>query len=156
QGLAIVPGAPSQSQTLTITNGVQKYASLTNTAVNLSGKCELWLTDSITPLSGGCIINLNSPDAWLFLPGIKPSVAATRAYLNQIKVSGAAAVADNNVRVVQYGQNGAVVIPHSSTFQPLQAFSQANFGGTSAQYNQYVYYTGTGLGAMDRNIRSLR
>ena len=72
QGLAIVPGAPSQTQTLSITNGVQKCAALTSTTVNMSGRCELWVTNSFTPLSG-CTINLNSPDAWLFLPGVKPS-----------------------------------------------------------------------------------
>jgi len=48
----------ASAQTLTITNGVQKYASLTSTTANLSGRCELWLTNS-TPLAG-CTINLNS------------------------------------------------------------------------------------------------
>src|SRR5690349_10634077 len=108
------------AQTLTITNGVQKYASLTSTTVTMTGKCELWVTNSSAPLSG-CTINLNSIDAWLFLPGVKPSVAAS-TYLSQLRVNGAGAVADSNVRVVQYGQNGAIVIPHSSTFQPLTVF----------------------------------
>ena len=36
----------SQSETLTITNGVQKYTALTNTTVNMSGRCELWVTSS--------------------------------------------------------------------------------------------------------------
>ena len=110
----------ADAQTLTITNGVQKFAALTSTTVNMSGRCELWLTSSATPLSG-CTINLNSTDAWLFLPGVKPSVVAS-TYLGQVRVSGAAAVADSNVRVVQYGQNGAVVIPHASSFQPLTVF----------------------------------
>ena len=101
----------ADAQTITLTNGVQKYASLTSTTVNMSGRCELWVTNSSTPLSG-CTINLNSIDAWLFLPGVKPSVAAS-TYLSQIKMSGASAVADSNVRVVQYGQNGAVVIPQA-------------------------------------------
>src|ERR1043165_4077197 len=125
------------AQTITITNGVQKYASLTSTTVNMSGRSELWITNSTTPLAS-CTINLNSTDAWLFLPAIKPSVVVS-TYLGQVRVSGASAVADTNVRVVQYGQSGAVVIPHSSTFQPLQAFSRQNFGGVSAQYSQYVY-----------------
>jgi autotransporter-associated beta strand protein len=137
--LPLVAGA----QTLTITNGVQKYASLTSTTVNLSAKCELWVTNSSTPLSG-CTINLNSIDAWLFLPGVKPSVVVS-TYLGQVRVSGAMPVADGNVRVVQYGQNGAVVIPQSSSFQPLAVFTQPQFGGTSTSYSQWTYYTGSGI-----------
>jgi autotransporter-associated beta strand protein len=131
------------AQTLTITNGIQKYASLASTTVNLSGKCELWVTNASTPLSG-CTINLNSTDAWLFLPNVKPSVTVS-AYLGQVKVNGASAVADSNCRVVQYGQNGAVVIPHSSTFQPLTVFTGAEFTGTATSYSQWVYYTGAGI-----------
>ena len=131
------------AQTINITNGVQKYASLTSTTVNMSSKCELWVTNSSTPLSG-CTINLNSIDAWLFLPGVKPSVTVS-TYLGQVKVNGASAVADSNVRVVQYGQNGAIVIPQPSTFQPLTVFSGPEFGGTATSYSQWSYYTGSGI-----------
>jgi autotransporter-associated beta strand protein len=131
------------AQTLTITNGVQKYASLTSTTVNMSGKCELWITNSATPLSG-CTVNLNSIDAWLFLPGVKASTVVS-TYLSQVRISGAVAIADSNVRVVQYGQSGAVVIPQPAAFQPLTVFSQPQFSGTSIQYSQWTYYTGGGL-----------
>ncbi len=155
-GLAVMAtlSLVADAQTIVLTNGVQKYASLTGATVNMSGRCELWITNASAPLSS-CAINLNSIDAWLFLPNVKPSVAVS-TYLGQVRVNGATAVADSNVRVVQYGQNGAVVIPHASTFQPLQVFNRANFGGASAQYSQYTYYTGTGLGAMDRSIRSFK
>jgi len=131
------------AQSLTITNGVQKYASLTGATANLSGKCELWVTNSTTPLSG-CTINLNSIDAWLFLPGIKPSVVAS-TYLSHVRVNGTTAVADSNVRVVQYGQNGAVVIPQSSTFQPLTVFTGTQFSGAARQFSQWTYYTGNSI-----------
>jgi autotransporter-associated beta strand protein len=129
------------AQTVTITSGVQKYASLTSTTVNMSGRCELWVTNPATPLSG-CTINLNSTDAWLFLPNIKPSVTAA-SYLGQIKINSASAVADSNCRVVQYGQNGAVVIPHASSFQPLTVFTGPQFSGTATACSQWTYYTGT-------------
>src|SRR5690242_4276894 len=132
------------AQTLNITNGVQKYGSLAGTTVNMSGKCELWVTNSSNPVSG-CTINLNSIDAWLFLPGTKPSVAAS-TYLGQVRVSGAAAVADSNVRVVQYSA-GAVVIPQPASFQPLTVFSGLEFGGSSVKYSQYTYYTGGAVGS---------
>lgn len=131
------------AQALTITNGVQKYASLASTTVNMSGRCELWVTNSSTPLTG-CTINLNSVDAWLFLTGVKPSVTVS-TYLSQVFVNGAAAVADSNCRVVQYGQNGAVVIPQASSFQPLTVFTGAEFTGTATSRSQWTYYTGTGI-----------
>jgi len=135
----------ADAQTITLTNGVQKYVSLTSTTVNMSGRCELWVTSSTAPLSG-CSVNLNSVDAWLFLPGIKPSVVAS-TYLGQVRVSGAGAVAGSNVRVVQYGQSGAIVIPQPSTFQPLTVFQQPQFGGAATPYKQWTYYTGGGIGS---------
>jgi hypothetical protein len=148
-GLSLIASA----QTV-ITNGVQKYASLASTTVIMSNRCELWVTSSTTPLSG-CTINLNSADAWLFLPGVKPTVVVS-TYLSQVRVSGVLAVADSNVRVVQHGAIGTVVIPHASTFQPLQVFSGPNFTGTAASLGQHTYYKGTGLGAMNANISSFK
>ena len=126
---------------LSITNGVQKYGLLAGVNVTLSNRCELWVTNATTPLAN-CTVSLNSVDAWLFLPNVKPSVT-TSAYLGQVRVNGAAAVAGGNCRVVQYGQNGAVVIPQSSSFQPLTAFTGAEFTGTATAYGQWNYYTGT-------------
>jgi len=140
---ALMLSLVADAQTLTITNGVQKYASLSATTVNMSGRCELWVTNSSAPLSG-CAINLNSIDAWLFLPGVKPS-AAVSTYLGQVSVNGVAAVADGNCRVVQYGQNGAVVIPQAPAFQPLSVFTGREFTGTATSYGQWTYYTGSGV-----------
>jgi autotransporter-associated beta strand protein len=124
-----------------LTNGVQKFGSLANTSVTMSNRCELWVTNSATPLSG-CTISLNSVDAWLFLQNVKPSVTISN-YLGQVRVNGAAAVAGGNCRVVQYGQNGAVVIPQASSFQPLTVFTGAEFTGTATSYGQWTYYTGS-------------
>jgi autotransporter-associated beta strand protein len=133
----------TSSAQITITNGVQKYGALAATTVTMSGRCELWVTNSSTPLSG-CVINLNSTDTWLFLSGIKPSVVAA-SYLSQVRVNGSGAVADSNCKVVQYGQNGAIVIPYSSSFQPLTVFTQPEFAGTATQFSPYTYYTGGGI-----------
>ncbi len=139
-GVTLLP--ITSSAQLTITNGVQKFASLTSTTVTMSNKCELWVTNS-APLSG-CIINLNSTDAWLFLTGVKPSVVAA-SYLAQVRVNGAGAVADSNCKVVQYGQYGAIVIPYSSSFQPLTAFTEPEFAGSATQYSSYTLYAGGGI-----------
>ncbi len=145
--------ACSTSAQLVITNGVQTYGALTNTTVTMTSRCELRVTSAVNPIPG-CLINLNSPDAWFYLPNIRPSVVAS-TYLSQIKVNGANAVSDSNVRVAQYDQ-GTVVIPHTTSYQALQVFSQPNFLGASNTYSLYTYYTDTGLGALNNTISSFR
>jgi autotransporter-associated beta strand protein len=149
----VLPVAAS-AQTLTITNGVQTYASLTNTTVTMSNHCELRVTATNNPIPG-CTINLTSADAWFFLPNIRPSVVSAN-YLAQVKVNGVAAVAGSNCRLDQYAM-GAVIIPQSPSFTPLQVFSGQNFLGTSAQLGLYTYYNTTAaLGAMMDNISSFK
>jgi autotransporter-associated beta strand protein len=150
--VALYPVA--MAQTIVITNGVQTYTALASTTVVMSNRCELRVTDSSTPISG-CLINLNSTDAYCVLQNTKPSVLVS-TYLSQFRINGALAVADNNCRVVQYGALGAIVVPHNAAFQPLQVFSQPHFTGTSNTLGQYFYYRGAGLGALNATISSFK
>ncbi len=145
--------ATAQAQTLIVSNGVQVLPGLTNTTVTLTGKCELHITGTNNPIPG-CTINLDSQDAYLVFRGIKPS-AVVSTLLGQIRINGAAAVADSNCRVVEYAM-GAVVVPHPATLKPLQVFSGPYFTGASTNLGFYTYYTGTGLGALNGNIRSFK
>ncbi len=138
---------------MTLTEGLHTYSALTNTTVTMSGRCELRLTTTGNPFPG-CLIHLNSADAWLLLPNIQPSVVVA-SYLSQVRVNGAIAVADSNCRVVQYA-DGAVVVPHSPVVQPLQVFGGPHFTGTSLALRQYVYYKGTSLGALNAAISSFK
>jgi autotransporter-associated beta strand protein len=141
-------------QTLTITNGIQTYVTLTSTTVTMSNRCELRVTGTNNPIAGS-IINLNSPDAWFFLPNIRPSVVSA-SYLGQVRVNGAAAAAGTNCRLDQYAM-GSVIIPQSPGFSPLQVFTGPNFIGASAQFGIYTYYNTPGaLGVMNRNIGSFK
>jgi fibronectin type 3 domain-containing protein len=140
-------------QTLTITNGIQTYTALTNTTVNMTGRSELHITGTNSPISG-CLINLNSSDAWFFMDNIQPA-SVVSSYLGQITVNGAAAVVDNNVRVVEYAM-GAVVIPQSPTYLPLQVFTGSQFTGSSMQLGLYTYYNSANWGAMNNTISSFK
>jgi hypothetical protein len=143
--------ADLKADTLTMTDGVATYTSLSNTTVNMTGVSELHLTSAAAPLTG-CTINLDSVDSFLFLENVKPSTA-NLTYLSQIKVNGAPAALNTNVRVVEYAA-GAVIIPQSSTFQPLQVFTEENFKGNSAYLNQYTAYNTSSLGTMASSISS--
>ena len=141
------------AQSLSLSNGIATYPALTNTTVTMTGRCELRVTAAANPISG-CLINLNSADAWFFLPNIRPSVVAS-TYLSQVRVNGATAVSDSNVRVAQYDL-GTVVIPHTSSYQALQAFSGPSFLGASNTFSLYTYYKDSGLGALNDTISSFR
>ncbi len=154
--LAVGLGLPLRlsAQTLAVAEGVQTYATLSNTTVTLSGRSELRLTDASAPLSG-CVVNLASADSALLFVNVRPSVVVS-TYLSQIRINGAAAVSGSNCRVVQYAL-GAIVLPHAPSFQPLQTFTGPNFTGASLSYAQYTYYnSASALGAQNRAISSFR
>ncbi len=139
---------------LALPDQVESFATLTATAVTMTGRSELWITGSTSPITGSTF-QLNSEDAWLFFPAIKPSVV-NASYLGQIRVSGRLAVNGSTVRVVQYG-TGTVVIPHAPSFAPLEVFTGPNFTGETASFGQYTYFNSAAtLGGMQGAISSFR
>jgi hypothetical protein len=143
----------TSGQTLNISNEVQTHATLSNTAVTLSGKSELRITGTGDPI-GGCTINLTSPDSWFLLTNIQPSTVVS-TFLSRVKVNGATAVVDSNCRVVQYAQ-GTVVIPQAPGFAPMTVYSGNGFTGSSLSLTQYTAYGATELGALNDNISSFK
>ena len=158
-GLTLGPGGslddmpPAVSAAvLALHDQTRTLATLPATTVTMTGRSELFVTGTGTPLAGS-VIHLNSADAWLFLPAIKPSVVSS-TLLGQVFVNGAAAVSGTNVRVVQYGV-GTVVIPHAPSFQPLTGFTGPNFTGSSRSFGLYAYHTTDAtLGAMKGDLSS--
>lgn len=143
----------ASGQTLNLNNDVQKFATLANTTATLTGKAELHVSNAADPIAGS-VIHLNSPDAWLFLTNIAPSRVVS-TFLSRVRVNGAAAVLDSNVRVVQY-EMGAVVIPHGPDFSPMEVFDGRSFTGPSKQLRLYTYYNDTNLGALKTAISSFK
>lgn len=146
--------APGLAQPLVIDHDIRIVSSLANTTATLTGRSELRITSSASPITNSTI-HLDSPDSWLFLPSIKPSVVNTSTYLNQIRVNGANAALNSNIRIVQHG-DGSVVIPHSSGFAPLQVFTGRNFSGSSVSLASYTAYDNTNLGSFNDRIRSFK
>jgi hypothetical protein len=141
------------AQTLSVNNDIHRAATLASTTATLTGYSELHVTGASSPITGSTI-HLNSPDSWFFLDNILPSQVAS-TYLSQVRVNGANAVLDSNVRVVQYGQ-GAVVIPHAPGFAPLTVYADANFGGASTTLAQYAAHNAASLGSFSNSISSLK
>ena len=138
---------------LAIANDIQTYTTLASTTVTMTGRSELRITGTTTPITG-TTINLNSSDSWFFMTNILPSVVSS-TYLSQIRVNGVAAAVNTNCRIVQYG-DGAVVIPHASTYTPMQVFTGKRFTGTSMSLANYTAYTDSNLGTYANNISSFK
>lgn len=149
--LAVALPLVSLAQTLVLDNEYSEHAGLANATVTMTGHAELHLTGAGDPIPG-CTLHLDSEDAWVFLHQVAPSQVAA-ALLGRFQVSGAPAVQDANVRVVQHAR-GAVVIPHGSSYRPLQVFNGENFLGDSARLDLYTAYDAIALGDMASSIRS--
>ncbi len=138
---------------LSIHNEVQVHETLADYHVIMSGRSELHITSGSDPASNASF-DLNSEDAWLFFSAKPPSEVAGD-FLGQVRVHGAPAVLDENVRVVQFA-NGAVIIPHGPEFEPLEVFSGIQFSGQSTRLGLYAYNNDVTLGAVPNGIRSFR
>ncbi len=143
----------ARAQTLDLHDTVRTFTGVTNTTVTLSGRAELRVTGAGDPLPG-CVVHLNSPDAWLLLNNLAPSSVAS-SFLGRVRVNGANAVLNSNVRVVPYAQ-GTVVIPHAPDFAPLEVFGNRYFTGPSKRLSQFAHYDTAKLGARAGAIGSFK
>ena len=141
--------APS-TQTLETTSNLN-VGAFSKSKVVLKSSASLYLNNGYNPLINATV-DLNSADARVYFENVKPSEVVS-SYLNLISVNGVAASNNTNVFVTTYG-NGAVVVPHSSDYQPLEVFTGENFGGDAKQYNIVTPYTN--LGSFDNNIKSFK
>jgi hypothetical protein len=139
------------AQPWNISTGIQSVDALTNKTVTMTGYSELHLTGRGDPLPG-CQIDLNSPDAWLFLENVRPS-AVFSTILNRVRVNGAPAVNGVNVRVAEYDM-GSVVIPQPADYSPMQVFRKPGLRGKSISLAPYTYYDNTNLGQMNKSVES--
>jgi hypothetical protein len=123
-GLLLIPlGAAAAS--LHLHDEIQTHLTLSGTSVTMTGRSELHITGRDTDPMPGTQIQLNSPDAWLFLRHVRPSVVNS-SFLGRIRVNGALAANNQNVRVVQHGM-GTVVIPHAPGQVVLEVFRGRHF-----------------------------
>ena len=131
----------------TVSNAASStQASLTNAILNIGGSSEYHFS-SANPLPG-TMIDMQSDNVWLYFEGVRPSKFSQRL-LAQVMVNGQRAQLDTTVRLVQYLQ-GCVLISQPATFQALQVFTAANYGGSSRTLDQYTYYKTARPGGVQR------
>ncbi len=137
-------------QTLDITANTSVTA-YTKSKVVLNGSASLYLKNGNNPLINSTV-NLNAADNRLYFENVKPS-AVISSQLQYVSVNGVLASNGTNVSVTNYG-SGAVVSPYSANYQPLQVFTEENYGGTSQQYVTVTPFDN--LGSFDNAVKSFK
>ncbi len=141
-------GKPITSRTGYKSNSVE---ALTNQLVELNGAMEVHITGTGDAVSGSSF-NFTSPDGWLFLDNILPSVVESK-YLDRMLVNGRKASVKTNIRVVQYG-SGTVVIPHGPDFPAMTVYDGKDLAGTSMPLKCFVEYNDARLLKLKKSISS--
>ncbi|MEO5914789.1 MAG: glycosyl hydrolase [Luteolibacter sp.] len=136
------PGKPNLSRQDYAMKSVETLADQVTT---LTGNTEFHVTGKGDPIPGSSFF-FTSPDAWLFLDKVAPSVVESK-FLDRMRINGAKANASTNVRVVQYGA-GTVVIPQEPDYTAMTLFDGKSLTGSSIPLKCYVDYNGARLGKL--------
>jgi hypothetical protein len=137
--------------TINISGTVVNTTSLVDKEFIVNGKTDLHVTAAYTPLTNS-IIRLNSENSWVFFDNIRPQ-AIIDSVLPNIYVNGVPAIYKTTARVAIY-RHGTVVIPQSSTVEPLKLYNGQNFTGDSLKVSQFVF--NNALGTFDNRVRSFK
>lgn len=150
---AFIIKAQNARTTITLAAGDFSVTSYTDKEVILNSKTNLHITSKFAKTSlNNSVIHLNTVDSWVYLDNIRPQTVLD-SLLKYIYINGNLAVNKTNARVSIYKQ-GAVIIPHSSQFQPLKVFTSPNFAGDSTTLPLFSF--NNSLGIYDNNIRSFK
>ena len=117
---------------------VEIVESVTSSRV-LDGACDLHISSSSEPISDGAVVNITSPDVFLYFDNIKPN-DVVKTLKNKVHINGSNLNPRTNCRVVVY-RHGSVVMAHSPQFRPLTTFTESGQKGASATYTYDIYYT---------------
>jgi hypothetical protein len=147
---SIITGA---TQTVNVTGATASYLTSFNTSYIASGKTDLHLTGSWTPMVNSSVA-LNGNDAWLFIDNVKPSQVVAN-WLPAITINGMPATGNPSLRIAMY-KNGTVLIPNGNltAAAALETYTAPGLAGDSRTFETVTYHDS--LGVFDNRIRSFR
>ncbi|MBQ4621528.1 MAG: hypothetical protein IJB28_02635 [Bacteroidaceae bacterium] len=141
---------PAFAVFMTAANGVQTVGQVTGT-VSLTAAVDYTITGE-TPFADGAVLDIvNTDEAVVILPGVKPSQMLEK-YLKHIRINGAAAVKNSNCMVKIYA-DGCIVLPHGTGIKPLTVYAEKGQTGKSAQFGVSTHQSLAGH-AMNNKIQS--
>lgn len=123
---------------------------LQNRKLIAQGQSEIFLTGEV-PIKNASV-DLQSENSWLFIKEVRPSKVVSD-YLSSVTINGEPFVPGKNGRVAIY-LHGTLLIPHASTFKPLEVYTGENYTGESMLYTLHNRHNT--LGNFDNSIKSFR
>lgn len=103
-------------------------------------------------LSTSVVFNFLDAASWVYLNQVNPQ--DLQAQLAQIHVSHTSGTLNNNFRVHQYYQKGAVIRPLDSSFAPLQVYGGLDFQGAPASISEDLIHRGSAIPTGDNTVQS--
>lgn len=146
-------GQESSQRRAQVNNRKMQVETVEDLHLVISGKSLLTISASKDAITNSRI-ELNSADAWVLLPALRPSVVHDD-YLASFVINGEAAELDVNVRVAAVG-SGTGIIPHGPNHTALETFTKANFGAEAMPHVVHKYYRARELGDSNDAIKSFR
>jgi trimeric autotransporter adhesin len=144
----ITRGMTLNKTRLDITSGTMSHGVL-----SLNGESTVHFRQGI--ISANLSVNFLDAASWVYMHQQNPDQLAT--VVNNIKVNNAAAMLDQNFRINQYYQTGALIRPISSTHGALIIYKSASQQGVSASIQENTIYKGSSIpGGMDNATASFR
>lgn len=121
--------------------------------ITVDGVTDLHIT-ATDAIAGGSVVNLIGDDCRLFFDNIRPSDVISR-YSGSVRVNGDVLEPDVNARISVY-RHGTEILPHSSSFSPLEAFVSPACVGKAVSFKPGLYYSNAPSADVDAdNISSL-
>lgn len=99
---------------------------------------EVHLTADV-PLKNKALVYLEGEEAWLYLDNVRP-MTAVGTYYPYLRMKDSSRLSNRiNCRAEIY-RHGTVVIPQASTYQPLEMFTETNYGGESQKFGTFTIH----------------
>lgn len=136
------------SSSLDITNG-----SMTQGVLSLLKESTVYVREGV--FSPQLKLNFLDTASWVYLHQQNPDQLVPQ--LGNIHIGNLAGTLDQNFRVHQYYQTGALIRPYSNAFSALQIFTGTGQQGNAAELKEDIIYSASGIpGGMDNATASFK
>lgn len=143
------------SQSLSVTNATLNGSVISDGTLAI-GKDGYVSMDASEPLTGSSVVNFLKDAGWLKMSELDPKLAHS-SYLHRIKINGASARNEANLRIDNYYTNGCLLRPIDEDLTPLTIYSEMNQTGTSANITTNTIHSGTSIpNSLNDNISSFK
>ncbi|WP_332912903.1 glycosyl hydrolase [Algoriphagus boritolerans] len=102
--------------------------------------------------SSGFSVNFIDPASWLYVSDVNPLELQDR--LSRILISNQTGVLDQNFRINQYYQKGAVIRPLNPDFGSIEVFSSSGAEGAGVSLQEDLIYRGGAISLGDNALSS--